>query len=145
MRYWLALVMLAPLGVWGLLSRPSPLSYVPSAVLIVAYLLIILHFSAAAAVGRLRHAMGDARARVWFIVVSNTLPLVNLLLMPIDASDAARVLGQAFGRVPALGFTDAQLRRARDRCSRCGYPLAGLPSAVCPECGFIKTPPSSTG
>jgi hypothetical protein len=40
---------------------------------------------------------------------------------------------------PAMAFVHGPLRRWRrrraGRCTRCGYPLTGLPEPRCPECG----------
>lgn len=47
-----------------------------------------------------------------------------------------KALARAGVRVGFLGASEEELRRLRSGvCLFCGYDLAGLPTAVCPECG----------
>ncbi len=50
-------------------------------------------------------------------------------------------IGFGLMMIPIVGLTHylhSAMRIKRGLCSRCGYPLFGLPSSICPECGHIQ-------
>ena len=134
MFIWFALVVATPLLCLAAIEGP------PSFRTILGWSLVGLHAAGAVSIARVGFAMkAPPLIAMLFIAAPCLIPVLNLILMPIDILDAARVLREAYGPVPAFGFSKSRLAELRNCCRRCRYPLAGLRSEVCPECGQPMT------
>jgi hypothetical protein len=85
--------------------------------------------------------------QVWWIIthlVSDSPRSLLEILSSVLGGLAYSLVQAAIGTyllIGAEGLIRHCLRGLSDRCLGCGYPLAGLNAAACPECGLSLTRP----
>lgn len=93
-------------------------------------LMIGLHMLLPLGIGVLGFNMGGIGVAAAFV------PLMVVIDCMFVNGRVTRAMKKAGVRVGFLGVREEELRRLRSGvCFHCGYDMAGLPTAVCPECG----------